>query len=132
MRYLVDSDWVIDYTHGHQPTTRMLNEMEFDGIGISIIAVVELYAGIPEAPDPRLEERNVDAFLEMVDGIVPLDLEICMIFANEKFRLKSTGWNVETFDLLIGATAIRHGLMLLTNNRRQLGRMEGLDFISSR
>ena len=132
MRYLVDSDWVIDYTRDHQTTRRMFDEMRPEGIGISIIAVVELYQGIPEAPDPIREERSVEAFLRMVEAVLPLDTETCMIFANEQFRLKREGWNVGVFDLLIGATAIQHGLTLLTNNRRHFERMEGLDFISSR
>ena len=33
-------------------------------------------------------------------------------------------------DMLIGATAIRHGLTLLTNNRRHFERLRGLNIIS--
>ena len=30
------------------------------------------------------------------------------------------------FDLLIGCTAVRHGLTVLTNNRRHFGRITGI------
>ena len=132
MRYLIDTDWVIDYTRDYQPTVRLFNELSPHGVGISPIAVAELYYGVPKAPDPEKEERNVNLFIERLDGMVPLDAEICMIFAKERIRLESASIGVDKFDLLIGATAIRHGLTLLTNNRRHFGRMEGLDFISSR
>lgn len=132
MRYLIDTDWVIDYTRDYQPTVRLFNELLPDGVGISPIAVAELYYGVPKAPDREKEERNVNLFIEGLDGMVPLDAEICMIFAKERRRLEIASMGVDKFDLLIGATAIRHGLTLLTNNRRHFGRMEGLDFISSR
>ena len=132
MRYLIDSDWVIDYTHNYQPTMRLFDELSPYGVGISTIAVAELYYGILKAPDPEKEERNVNRFIEELDGIVPLDAESCMIFAREGRRLESVGLSLDNFDLLIGATAIRRGLTLLTNNRKHYERMEGLSFITSR
>ena len=132
MRYLIDSDWVIDYTRDYQPTIRLFDELLPYGVGISVIAVAELYYGIPKAPDPEKEERNINRFIEELDGIVPLDAEICMIFAREGRRLESVGLSLDSFDLLIGATAIRGGLTLLTNNRRHFERMQGLNFITSR
>ena len=60
-------------------------------------------------------------FLAAVD-IVPLDDVVCRIFARERGRLRAAGTPLGDFDLLIGATAIRHGLTLLTNNRRHFER----------
>ena len=132
MRYLIDSDWVIDYTHDYQPTIRLFDELSPHGVGISPIAVAELYYGVFKAPDPEKEEREINIFLDGLDGIVPLERESCMIFAREKRRLESVGLPIDRFDLLIGATAIHLGLTLLTNNRRHYERMEGLNFITSR
>ena len=132
MRYLIDTDWVIDYTRDYQPTVRLFDELSPGGVGISPIAVAELYYGVPKAPDPEKEERNINLFIQGLEGMVPLDAETCMIFAREGRRLEGISRGLDKFDLLIGATAIRHGLTLLTNNRRHFGRMEGLDFISSR
>ena len=132
MRYLIDSDWVIDYTHGYQPTIRLFNELSPYGVGISAIVVAELYYGVFKAPDPEKEERDINAFIDGLDGLVPLEREGCMIFAKEKRRLESLGLSLDRFDLLIGATAIHRGLTLLTNNRRHYERMEGLHFITSR
>ena len=51
--------------------------------------------------------------------------------------LVDTDWAIENLHgrepivSLIGATAISHGLTLLTNNRRRFGRMRGLNIISA-
>ena len=58
--------------------------------------------------------------------VVDLDEEICRIFGRERGRLRSDGNLIGDMDLLIGATALRHGLTLLSNNRRHFERIEGL------
>ena len=66
----------------------------------------------------------MQGFLALVD-IVGLDDETARIFARERARLRA-GNPIENFDLLIGATALRHDLTLLTNNRRHSERIQGL------
>ena len=41
-----------------------------------------------------------------------------------------TDWVIDYLHAVPGATAIRHNLTLLTNNRRHFGRPRGLDIIS--
>ena len=62
--------------------------------------------------------------------VVPLEDEICRIFARERGRLKAMGTPIGDFDLLIGATALRHNLTLLSNNRRHFERISGLSILS--
>ena len=62
--------------------------------------------------------------------VVELDIEICRIFARERGRLRAAGMLIKDFDLLIGASALRHNLTLLTNNRNHFGRMNGLRIVS--
>jgi tRNA(fMet)-specific endonuclease VapC len=58
--------------------------------------------------------------------ILGIDEEVCKIFGRERGRLRAAGMLVGDFDLLIGATALRHNLTLLTNNRRHFERIAGL------
>ena len=58
--------------------------------------------------------------------IVDLDEDTCRIFGRERSRLRAEGNLIGDFDLLIGATAVRHGLTLLTNNRRHFERLADL------
>lgn len=129
MRYLVDTDWAIEYLLERQPVRRRLEALFAEGVGISVVSVGELYDGILGANDVRKAQDDLRAFLEIV-RIVPLDEAACVIFARERRRLRESGLRLEDLDLLIGSTAIRNGLTLLTNNRRHFGRMRGLRMIS--
>ena len=132
MRYLVDSDWVIDYIHGQRATVALYDELSVDGVGMSVVCLGELYEGMLKARDPEREEQDLARFLEGIEEVVPLDPTVCRIFASQRKRLREAGRRIPDLDILIGATAIRLGLTLLSNNRRHFERMEGLNFITSR
>ena len=129
MRYLVDTDWVIDYMHGRQPVVQRFDELSPQGVGLSIVSLAELYDGMLEAPDRLEAEQGLQRFLDEIEDVVPLNDTVCRIFAFEHHRLRTTGMRLEDLDLLIGSTAIHHGLTLLTNNLRHFERMEGLNII---
>ncbi len=129
MRYLVDTDWVINHLHRVDPVVRRLQELAPDGLGLSIISLAELYDGVVGSTNPERDERMLNTFLASVD-VLPLDESICHTFAKERARLRAAGTLISDFDLLIGATAIRYGLTLLTNNRRHFERLEGLTILS--
>ena len=52
MQYLLDSDWAIHYMRGASHVVHRLNELFPQGVGISIIAVAELYEGLIGAIRP--------------------------------------------------------------------------------
>ncbi len=68
-------------------------------------------------------------FLASVE-VLTLDESVCRIFARERGRLRTSGALISDLDLLIGATAIRHNLTLLTNNRRHFDRLQDLNIMS--
>lgn len=55
-----------------------------------------------------------------------LDDETCTIFGRHRGRLRAAGKTTGDFDLLIGSTGLRHGLKVLTNNRRHFTLIDGL------
>ena len=103
--------------------------MSSQGIGLSVISLAELYEGVLYSADPQRDEEALQRFLEGV-YFVEIDIETCHIFATERGRLRAEGNLIEDFDLMIGATAIRHDLTLLTNNRRHFSRLDGLQIVS--
>ena len=129
MRYLVDTDWMIDHLHGIQRVVSRLDELAGEGLGLSVISLAEVYQGVFYSNDPQGEERALAAFLRGIP-IIGVDDEVCRIFARERGRLKSAGNAISDFDLLIGSTALRHNLTLLTNNRRHFERLQDLTIIS--
>ena len=89
------------------------------------MSLAELYEGVERSRSPAIEEAAVRDFLALVE-VVGLDDETARIFGRERARLRAAGNPVGGFDLLIGATALRHDLILLTNNRKHFDRIEGL------
>lgn len=129
VRYLVDTDWIIDYQHGRLGTVSRLDAFLPQGVGLSIVSLAELFEGQLNSADPQAQERALLGFLAAV-RVVPLDIAICRLFARERHRLRVEGNLIADLDILIGCTALRHGLTLLSNNRRHFQRLEGLDIIS--
>ena len=130
MRYLLDTDWAIYYLRRRPNVVQRLDALFPEGVGISIISVAELYAGAAGAVDPIAGEVEVSKFLAAAITLVELDYETCRIFAREQVRLRRSGNLIPDFDLLIGATALRHNFTLLSNNRRHFERIAGLNIIS--
>lgn len=129
MRYLIDTDWAIDYMNGIQTVVRRLDELSVEGAGISIISLAELYDGLVGATDPERDEQRLNDFLDSIE-VVPLEDAVCRIFAQERYRLRTSGLRIDNLDLFIAATAVYHGLTLLTNNRRHFERVRGLNIVS--
>ena len=130
LRYLVDTDWAIYYLRRRPNVVQRLNALLPQGVGISIISVAELYVGASGAVDPTAGAVEVRRFLAADIPLVGVDTETGQIFAQEKVRLRQSGNLIPDFDLLIGATALRHNLTLLSNNRRHFERISGLSILS--
>jgi len=64
--------------------------------------------------------------IESAIGILPADATISETFGMIKADLESKGTPLQDADLMIGATALSHNLVLVTNNERHFSRIEGL------
>jgi tRNA(fMet)-specific endonuclease VapC len=127
--YLVDTDWIIHSFRGRADITAKLDELSVEGLRVSLISLAELYEGIYAASDPANAHEILDRFMRGV-LVLNLDEEVTRIFGRERGRLRRLHRTVGDMDLLIGATAIRHDLTLLTNNRRDFELLDKLRIIS--
>lgn len=125
IRYLIDTDWVIHYLNDHPGIVRPLQELQPQGLGLSIVSLAGLYEGIYSSTDPAGNERDLNDFLRGVI-IIGLDEATCKIFGRERGRLRKQGALIGDFDLLIAATGLHYGLTVRTNNRTHCERVEGL------
>jgi tRNA(fMet)-specific endonuclease VapC len=130
VQYLVDTDWVIHYLNGHPEIVGRIQELSARGLALSFISLAELYEGVFHSRDPRQSEDALQAFLRGVE-LLGVDDETTRIFGRERGRLRARGQTIGDFDLLIGATALRHELTILTNNRRHFELIEKLQIISA-
>jgi tRNA(fMet)-specific endonuclease VapC len=129
VRYLIDTDWVIDHLNQIDRVVNRLKELRPQGLALSIISLAELSEGVYYSRTPDQSQQALDAFLEDV-SVLGIDEEVCKIFGRARGRLRKAGHLIGDFDLLIAATGLHYGLTLLTNNRQHFERVEGLQIES--
>ncbi len=125
LTYLIDTDWVIHHLNNHTAVVERLQALQPEGLGLSVVALAELYEGVSYSRDPEESERKLNDFLDSVN-IVGLDEQTARIFGRERGRLRRAGQIIGDMDLLIAATALQYDFILLSNNRRHFERIEGL------
>ena len=125
LQYLIDTDWVIHYLHAHPVIVIRLDELQPQGLALSILSLAELYEGVYYSRDPEGDPQDLNNFLRGVT-VLGLDEAVVKIFGRERGRLRAAGTLIGDFDLLIAATALHQNLTLLTNNRSHFERIDGL------
>lgn len=130
MQYLIDTDWVIHCLHGVRRVMDQVEQLRPDGIAISVISIAELYDGVFGGTDPARKEQELLDFLARGITSLEVDAATAILFAQERSRLRRAGTPIGDLDLLIGATALRYNLTLLSNNRRHFQRINGLNLLS--
>lgn len=94
---------------------------------ISVCAIVleEISYGIERAPEQKKGrlETWFAAFLEIPPDILPVDQEIAVLAGRLRGAAENRGRNLTQADGVIAATAIKHGMILVTRNSRDF---EGL------
>ena len=125
MRYLVDSDWLIDAIGGIPYAIHALDTLEGGKPAISIISNGELYDGAANAENPDLEIARIREFLATF-AVIGLGDPTMEIFARVRANLRRRGQMISDFDILIASTALQYDLTLLTRNTRHFARIPNL------
>lgn len=108
-RYLLDSDVLIWVLRGRRETLQRLEGLE-GPLGVSVVSRAEIWAGAREA-----EHRAIEAlFLSLTTYVV--DAAVADMAGDFLRRSLRGGKALELADALIGATAVIHGLSLVTYN----------------
>jgi predicted nucleic acid-binding protein len=130
MRYLVDTDWLIDVLSGLNAAAATLQQLSGDGVGLSIVTLGEIYEGAALDPDPVAAKERYKAFVAPFP-VLPLTVPIMERFAELRAQLRRSGALIPDFDLLIAATALEEDLVLVTRNRRHFTRIPGLQLVNT-
>lgn len=121
--FLVDTDILIDYLHGHPAAVRLVTD-HADRVILSAMSVAELYAGVRgQARDP--EQLALADFLELFP-IVPVSADIARaggLYRRDYGRSHGIG----LADAVIAATAVSSDAMLMTLNVKHYPMFEGLE-----
>jgi len=117
MKYLIDTDWVIDHIQGVPTAIDLISSLVPDGIAISIITFLEIYEGIYTSATPKESEQLVRVFLQTIP-VLPLNRTVAKRTALIRAELRRKGRSVRqrAFDIVIAATALTYDLTLVTRN----------------
>lgn len=125
MTYLIDTDTTIDWLAGRSPATLQLHALAQQPLAISAVTFGEVYEGIYYGRDPALALRVFRTFLRGIT-VLPVTQAIARRFGIVRGDLRNRGLLIGDDDSLIAATALHHGLTLVTRNRRHFQRVQGL------
>ncbi len=125
MKYLVDTDWIIDGLANKSDAITALRTLARDGIAVSIVSFAELYEGAYGSQNPQGEIARIQQFLTSYP-VINLSDVITDRFGQARAQLRSQGRLIPDLDLLIGVTATVNNLTVMTRNVRHFGRIPGV------
>ena len=123
MKYLLDT-CVISELVAKQANPRVLewiDTIDADGVYISVITVGEITKGIEKLPNSKRRQELSDwleneLLIRFQDNLIELDVNILIQWGRLNARLEISGRRTPAIDSLIAATALEHGLILVTRN----------------
>lgn len=128
-RLILETTFLVDLEREHRdagegPATRFLREHPTSGLSITLTTAGEIAGGL----QPNERER----WSRMVRRFVVLepDLEVAWTFGRIYRHLRDNGMLIGANDLWIAATALKHGLPLVTRNDRHFKRVAGLHVLA--
>jgi tRNA(fMet)-specific endonuclease VapC len=92
---------------------------------ISVITKSELMYGVEVSPRRQQDQAALDAYLRYVE-VLEYPEDAAVHYAQIRADLKRQGTMIGANDLFIAAHARCLGMILVTNNTREFGRVEGL------
>lgn len=124
MKYLLDTNICIHFLRGRYGLLEKFKSIGLENCAISEITMAELTFGAENSPHPNRNKLVLEKFLNQLI-ILPL-FNAIEIYAKEKVRLRKKGKMISDFDLLIGATAIGHNLLMITENQKEFKRISDI------
>jgi tRNA(fMet)-specific endonuclease VapC len=126
MTYLLDTNVCIDYLTGRFPSVAVrLRALGPAEVCLSSIVVAELRYGADKSTRPR---RN-HGILDTLTGEIPcreFDARAASFYGRVRSALERRGRPIGPNDMLIAAHALSLGLVLVTDNVREFGRIRDL------
>lgn len=126
MRVLLDTNVVseVQRAQGNPAVRERLARFALDDTYLSVLTIGEVAMGIALLPEGR-RKREFDQWLTELeavyaDRILTVDREIARLWGEITARGRRTGVVIPALDGLIAATALRHGLHVVTRNRRHI------------
>lgn len=123
--FLLDTNFCIHFLRGRAWARTALASVQLADVALSAVTVGELHEGAQRSDFPSKELAKAEAFLSPF-LIIPFGREEAREWGLTEARLRKDGTPLEAEDSMIGATALGHGLTLVTGNIKHFARIKGL------
>ncbi len=105
---------------GHPGVREAVDGLDDENLFVSVISVGEIFKGIALLRESQ-KKRALETWLQTLeryyaDRLLPIDLETSRIWGELTAAAQKAGRAVHAADGLIAATALRHGLRVMTRN----------------
>ena len=126
MRYLLDTNTCIRYINGRAPKIReRMRQIADSEIAISTVTKGEMFTGSAKSQFPAQSRAAQDAFFIRFASL-SFDEPAADAFGRIRAVLEIAGTPIGPYDMQIAAIAQVHGLVVVTHNRAEFDRIEGL------
>ena len=125
LRYLLDTNLFIRVLRDRTPALRARFNIEADGLTISTIVLTELLHGAAKSARPDANRREVENFTSRLE-VLPFDAAAAHHAADIRAVLERKGRTIGGYDVLIAGHARSRGLIVVTGNRGEFDRVDGL------
>jgi tRNA(fMet)-specific endonuclease VapC len=126
LKYLLDTNTCIEYLNGRSPRVReRLRTKGREEIVVCSVVKAELSYGAERSANPQQALVWLEEFLAPYRSF-PFDDECARVYGQIRAQLASIGLPIGPNDLLIAATAVTNGAVLVTHNTHEFSRVEGL------
>lgn len=126
MRWMLDTDTCIGLIRHRSATAlKKLGSRSVGQVGISSITLSELAYGAARSQAPEQSRAALEEFLLPL-VVAPYDDAAAFAYGGIRATLASAGTPIGPLDTLIAAHALALDVTLVTHNRREFERVEGL------
>lgn len=124
---ILDTNICVRFLRGEESVVRrLLDADENDDLRIPAMVEGELFYGVEKSERRDENRENVKALLAFLP-VCHADDETMEKFGELKAKAEAAGRRVDDADVIIAATAMRHGALLVTGNTRHFSRFDGLE-----
>jgi len=125
LRYMLDTSLCIRVIRDRPAGLRPRFNAEASALCISDVVLFELLYGAEKSARPAENRQVVERFAARL-SVLPFDSEAAAHAAEIRTNLEHRGVVIGAYDLMIAGHARSRGLVVVTGNLKEFGRVEGL------
>ncbi len=125
MKFCLDTNTLIYFFKGLGNVSNRLLSTSPAEIAIPALVIFELEVGIGKSTSPRKRKSQLQELMSLV-SIIPFGQSEAKCAAGIRIKLEKQGIPIDPYDILIAASALANNSTLVTHNKREFERVEGL------